>query len=551
MKKRIITSSAVLLLVVGLSACSNHVAETVEISETADAEETEKLEEEFGQTRTEAEPEEAEETEEDTAQKEGKKLEAALGKMPYYGNATQCKMTAEQATAYAQLIADGLAGDFSFRGGYECDITDYLRGIQGNEVDIRSWGEPFEVYEYIAYFPEIAYITDRADVMLGDFAGDGIPYLYLSCSLDPDEYERVADSFEVYGWADHEAKLAVDAGWLVEEKCHLYEDENEEGRIKFYDYYHGGTSDSAYSYSFSQGTITKEKEWYIEADADSEWTIMENDVKMAVYTNEEYYAMLDEQERKLTGQIHTHTLPYACFYDMEPCTLEEMVNYLNAYAAVMSDGQSIPVEIKKSDIVEHDGTGIIAKEDMPQWKVQCLDVLRKYMNGEEDVACGNADSTVYTGFGDDFYFLFSDINDDGDTELVVQACGRADVWASPLYDSRIDNVSGVNKEDGTYHVETGSVTTIEEICSFDGKDRSVIARIEEEEPLEGSYLLTEGNVTRKMGEGEAEVVMQRWHDHYPPIDAGIPFNIENIENTFHVKVKALDYSGKWRVSDAE
>ena len=31
---------------------------------------------------------------------------------------------------------------------------------------------------------------------------------------------------------------------------------------------------------------------------------------------------------------------------------------LNAYASVMSDGQSVPVEIKKVDIVKHDGTGI-------------------------------------------------------------------------------------------------------------------------------------------------------------------------------------------------
>lgn len=349
MKKRIITASAALLLAVGLSACSNHAAETAEISETAetaeaaDVEETEEIEEEPEQTAAEAKPRKEEETKKDTAQEEREKLEAALGKMPYYGDAAQCKMTAEQATAYAQLIADGLAGDFSFRGGYE-----------GHEVDIRSWGEPFEVYEYVKYFPETAYMTDRADVMLGDFAGDGIPYLYLSCSLDPDAYECVADSFEVYGWVDHAAKLAVDAGWYAEGECCLYEDENEEGKIKFYDYYHGETTDGADIYSFSQGTIKEDSQWWAVADTGSGygsgWTVTENDVEMAVYTNEEYYALLDEQERKLAGQIHTHTLPYACFYDMEPCTLEEMVNYLNAYAAVMSNGQSVPVEIEKSDI---------------------------------------------------------------------------------------------------------------------------------------------------------------------------------------------------------
>lgn len=537
-----------MLLAVGLSACSNHAAETAEISEmaqtdeAADVEEKEESEEEFGQIGTEAEPEETEETEEDTAQKEREKLEAALGKMPYYGDAAQCKMTAEQATAYAQLIADGLAGDFSFRGGYE-----------EHKVDIRSWGEPFEVYDYLRYFSETAYMTDRADVMLGDFAGDGIPYLYLSCSLNPDAYERVADSFEVYGWVDHAAKLAVDAGWYAEGKCCLYEDENEEGKIKFYDYYHGETTDGAVSYSFSRGTITEDSQWWAVADAGSGfgsgWTVTENDVETAVYTKEVYYTLLDEQERKLTGQIHMHTLPGACFYDMEPCSLEEMVSYLNAYAAVMSDGQSVPVTIQKTDIVEHDGTGIIAKEDMPRWKVHCLDVLRKYRNGEEAVGYGNADSTVYTDFGEGFYFLFSDINDDGDKELVVQACGHADVWASPLYDSMLDNVCGVNKEDGTYHVIRGSVTTIEEICSFGEKGCSTIAQIEGEEPLKDSYLLTQGNVTRKVDGGEVEAIMQRWHDQYQPIDAGISFNIENIESTFDVKITTLDYSGKWRVSD--
>lgn len=66
---------------------------------------------------------------------------------------------------------------------------------------------------------------------------------------------------------------------------------------------------------------------------------------------------------------------------MTPCTLEEMVNYLNTYASVISDGQSVPVEIKKADIISHDGTGITMKGEVPQEKVDILNIKAVHKRG--------------------------------------------------------------------------------------------------------------------------------------------------------------------------
>ena len=38
-----------------------------------------------------------------------------------------------------------------------------------------------------------------------------------------------------------------------------------------------------------------------------------------------------------------------------------MVNYLNEYTTIMSDSQSIPVEIKKVALIKHDGTEVSTK----------------------------------------------------------------------------------------------------------------------------------------------------------------------------------------------
>lgn len=111
----------------------------------------------------------------------------ALRDVPYFGNIEQCTMGPEQALSYAQLIADGLAGKFHGFSGYGRPL------YNGNVY----WDEPYAVLGLGTYE------TDRARVLLGDFSGDGNPYLYLFSSLVDEK------SFEVYGWKDGEVQLAV------------------------------------------------------------------------------------------------------------------------------------------------------------------------------------------------------------------------------------------------------------------------------------------------------------------------------------------------------
>lgn len=327
--------------------------------------------------------------------------------MPYYGDTANCKMTAEQATAFAQLIADGLAGDFGFRGGYD-----------ENEVNIVSWSEPFQVFDYdMGDFVNV----DRKNVMLGDFSGEGIPYLYVFSSTN-DEYNF---SYEIYGWSDDVAKLVYDTDIAKSagNEFYLYEDEEEPYRIKqdCIGYYPPEIYYEVTTYAFSEGGVEKVSERTELFDYESDvWHIAENGVEN-LCTDEEYESLNVGRKQ---GENHTHTLPYTCFYDMQPCTLEEMVNYLNAYASVLSDGQSVPVEIKKLDIVKHEGTGITTKGEMPQWKVNGLEVLRQYMVGKRAIGCvDDVDACVYSyefgegGMPEAFYFELTDINGDNRQEL--------------------------------------------------------------------------------------------------------------------------------------
>ena len=65
----------------------------------------------------------------------------------------------------------------------------------------------------------------------------------------------------------------------------------------------------------------------------------------------------------LEKEPHQHTLPYTCFYDITPCTLEEMINYLNVYAAAMGDG---------------------LHTDTDTWRVEKLEAETMYMAWKSD-----------------------------------------------------------------------------------------------------------------------------------------------------------------------
>lgn len=396
MKRKTIALMTALTLVFGLSACGDKTALQADMPDTASVEET-------AETTEEAKVTEEEETAPEISPEE--KVQSALGAMPYYGDTANCKMTAEQATAYAQLIADGLAGDFSFRGGYD------------ERFDIISWNEPFQITHPV--FDDDTY-EERFNVMLGDFANDGIPYLYL-CTNGEAYYEEY---FEIYGWKDGRVELTFEKGLEEFGHYYLYETEDEQERIKLSEEYPNTPFNGISRYSFSSGSMEEDYRYEEVFLDDGNTRIMENGVETAVYTPEEYSQYSPPFLIDFYAEKHNHTLPYTCFYDMTPCSLEEMVNYLNAYASVMSEGQSVPVEIKKVDIVKHDGTGITTKGEVPQEKVDILEILRQYMNGEKDTGIDydiyayKGDPGSVTVDSDGFYFDSTDLNNDGMQELL-------------------------------------------------------------------------------------------------------------------------------------
>lgn len=545
MKRKTTALMMALTLSVSLSACGDKTAvstERTEIESVEETVETTEATEEAAVTEEESTPEPEPEI---TAEE---KLQSAIGEMPYYGDTANCKMTAEQATAYAQLIADGLAGDFSFRDGYNKD-----------DVDILTWGQPFQAYD-IDMGKKVE--VDRFNVMLTDFAGDGVPYLYIYSSTNE-------DSYEIYGWTDNIVNLVVEADARPRGSVYyIYEDENDYGKIKltFEEFWSmsGETIFSFDTYSFANGATEIEAfRRTEELQGDNSWHIIENDVEIEVYTDDEYYAMREEREQE---KPHNHTLPYTCFYDMTPCTLEEMVDYLNAYASAMSDGQSVPVEIKKVDIVKHDGTGITTKGEVPQEKVNSLEILRQYMNGEKYIGIGDSvaftyiDSYYGTGKPEGFYFGITDLNNDDNQELLVSYKNDSDSNTYVFLPSSSKDAlmyqafQGMNKTDGTYLMRIGDSDTGISVYLYvyDGTKFLEISKLSGNMEW-GEYYggtITENGVTREIGEEEFNVIYNDWNNTYTDFGVNTHLDIENIENTFQVKID-VQSSGEWLVTGAE
>ena len=545
MKRKTTALMMALTLSVSLSACGDKTAvstERTEIESVEETVETTEATEEAAVTEEESTPEPEPEI---TAEE---KLQSAIGEMPYYGDTANCKMTAEQATAYAQLIADGLAGDFSLRDGYNKD-----------DVDILTWGQPFQAYD-IDMGKKVE--VDRFNVMLTDFAGDGVPYLYIYSSTNE-------DSYEIYGWTDNIVNLVVEADARPRGSVYyIYEDENDYGKIKltFEEFWSmsGETIFSFDTYSFANGATEIEAfRRTEELQGDNSWHIIENDVEIEVYTDDEYYAMREEREQE---KPHNHTLPYTCFYDMTPCTLEEMVDYLNAYASAMSDGQSVPVEIKKVDIVKHDGTGITTKGEVPQEKVNSLEILRQYMNGEKYIGIGDSvaftyiDSYYGTGKPEGFYFGITDLNNDDNQELLVSYKNDSDSNTYVFLPSSSKDAlmyqafQGMNKTDGTYLMRIGDSDTGISVYLYvyDGTKFLEISKLSGNMEW-GEYYggtITENGVTREIGEEEFNVIYNDWNNTYTDFGVNTHLDIENIENTFQVKID-VQSSGEWLVTSAE
>lgn len=248
---------------------------------------------------------------------EAKKL---LNRMPYYGNPNRCTMTADQARAYIQLLKDGVAGEMPIPPGYSSVLSRTV-----------YWDQPFRVQGYSG-----EYLTDRNAVMLGDFAGDGNPFIYLASSY-------VDSSFEVYGWINHTIRLAAN------QECYqgrvqacLFEDYN--GTVKMYEYgsMGAGTGDETIL-SFSNGKVGIE--YYLLTDYHS-YQYEENG---QLYTYKENGQPMDFTRKKQahieffrkkaqeaeSHENHNHRLSTPCFYQIKPCTITEMISYLEQYASLL------------------------------------------------------------------------------------------------------------------------------------------------------------------------------------------------------------------------
>lgn len=156
-----------------------------------------------------------------------------LDTVSYYGDKSQCTMTAEQAAAYAQLIADGMAGKVK------------APDAMGSEVVTETvfWDKPYEVRNVWGD----TYQTDRSNILLADLAGDGNPYLFVYSSL-------AVGSYEVYGWDGNAVKLA--ANWEGNDgRARAYLLEDADGKAKMFVVSSNGAADNTVEiYSFANGT---------------------------------------------------------------------------------------------------------------------------------------------------------------------------------------------------------------------------------------------------------------------------------------------------------
>lgn len=238
----------------------------------------------------------------------------ALEGIPYSGDRSRCRMTAEQARAFAQIIADGISGKIAPFDEYGSP-----------ESQLVFWEEPYSVWGYGGL-----YETDRAQVYLADLAGDGVPYLVVSSSLLDSE------SFEIYGWKDGKASRITGA------ECYGGRQSVELWKGSDGKYYisSGGSGGAAYhlseDYVFTNGAMELAYSWEEEYLNDGRVRLVENGVER-IYTLEEYEALpssspLPERASESSDAV-------------EPCALREMLDGLNQYGELISGGAAQAVTI--------------------------------------------------------------------------------------------------------------------------------------------------------------------------------------------------------------
>lgn len=258
-------------------------------------------------------------------------LAEVLENISYYGDKSKCSMTAEQAVAYAQLIADGMEGKVEMPKGPVCIPAS----------DKVFWDTPYEVnYPYVGGG---TYLTDRKNVMLADFAEDGNPYLYVYSSM-------TEDSFEVYGWDGNTVKLVVNQEGIDRVGSYLLE--YPDGKVKACRKSSSGAADSDVEiYMFGSGTM--EKTYSLRVLEDGQGVHCIENGEETLYPAGSYGLAYEKLENAAPyREEHTHTMPYTCFYRTQPSTLTEMMDGLNQYAVFLNGG-TVPLEPQtESDAAE-------------------------------------------------------------------------------------------------------------------------------------------------------------------------------------------------------
>lgn len=213
-----------------------------------------------------------------------------LQAMPYYGDISACRMTARQALAYAQLLEDGIAGKILEP---ECHYDRCNDEWSGAPKPIY-WEAGYNVRGYSG-----EYLTNRASVILGDFALDGNPYICVISTLHPET------GFDVYyGSAGTAQFVCGNEAYMGREDTGFCVETN--GKFS---YFSGGSGGAAtHSNAIYQVKDGKEVEVY--------------------------YCMTDYGKVTERTNGSDGTMPTGV--EIKPCTLQEMIRYLKQYAEALT-----------------------------------------------------------------------------------------------------------------------------------------------------------------------------------------------------------------------
>lgn len=258
----------------------------------------------------------------DEKQEGATEIAQALSRLPYYGNREVCEMSAEQAQAYAQLLADGMAGKSSLSIDGVCPREFFPLMDRVMTDPTAPWDLPFSVMDVGG-----SYKTTRSWAILADFAGDGNPYLL---AYDP---EKTTASCTIWGWSNNSLYLIANSeNWQGRTSLTLTADP-QTGIVS-------ADSSSSYmtgamgnSYLFEDGYVTMTSSWSQKYLQDTDQIVWTEDGVSTYYTQAEWQAFLENQpELPQSEQSKVYDWPSLEDTMANGTPLADMLDALNAYA---------------------------------------------------------------------------------------------------------------------------------------------------------------------------------------------------------------------------